>query len=711
MMHRDEQQRRLRIAALLFAGIAAFFTPSVPRAEQPDLQELRQRCEAARHEDASKRPGNVHTSGDLDLGKLAKRARLRGKTLRTASGDEIRLFGIDNPRTELGLTRFEADDGAPVGGLLVLDRELRLDGAVIGGDVVFAPERMPDGSVMVPVALRRITLRNTLVCGQLRLTGVRTQAGASFSGSTFLGGVSIENGRFAGSMVFGDVAFAARQGTTSANDVPEPAFKISRSEFRDALTLHCLTPLGAGDDASGRVELSHSKVGGDLLMGAIACADTRPEIPALGTVLLNNSRFTGKRLRIERLDVRQRLHAANAVFTTPLFLGGSRLAKAEFNNAVFEKGARFTGHLSPGWKNAEFNLASFGKADLVFADLPITERAGFTDVSFAGPVEVTDVAWQLADFREAVFEDTLAIHVSEIDRADFAGARFRQAVLMRSNRFGDASVAATGRATAADALDLSRAHFARGLDLFGSDFGGPVILAQISVNAQDLLFTWKQLRGLGRAADDESLYRLLQTSLRARGDLAGANEALYLQLRAAKDGAGEAPALAGIPEPTLLDTAHDTVVACRGGHVGACLWGYGVRPLRVAFWLAVLTGITILVLLLPSFVTAFLDRGPDLRFQPGQLPLSPRPSSWSWQRVRQGISGQARVLSAVFAGLQIATGVGVVRAVAIVDPGSPQVWALWILRVAGMIALGALVLSIGQSVPVVGDLLSFILPG
>lgn len=225
-----------------------------------------------------------------------------------------------------------------------------------------------------------------------------------------------------------------------------------------------------------------------------------------------------------------------ADFASAAFRGEARFASAAFSGRATFTSARFGAA-------AKFSAAAFA-ADAELDSATFAAEADFTGASFRSP----------ADFHQAVFQGTAVFRRADfLAEADHSQTMFFGEAVFRDSRFGaDASFVGTrftgaaefDAAKAAGRLDFSAAQFLATARFFTTSagsitFGDARFDDQIVMNgisAGDIELDVAATRLVDGAANQEHVLSLLETTAKARDDLAVANDARFERLRVQSQG-------------------------------------------------------------------------------------------------------------------------------------------------------------------------------
>ncbi|MGO8867707.1 MAG: pentapeptide repeat-containing protein, partial [Alphaproteobacteria bacterium] len=393
-------------------------------------------------------------------------------------------------------------------------------------------------------------------------------------------------------------------------------------------------------------------------------------------------------------------HFQGAVFSKQPDFGQANFeAGAAFNAASFDQGARFFQTRFGALGVASFDGASF------------SELANFRETRFAGSADFVGVSASNAtlDYRDAVFDSDANFHSSTLSVADFGNARFSGAA-----RFTSVRLLSTPRCALSEDVSL---NFER------SNFGGPVslsfdsIVAPINfsfVNFQtgnlsmhwDRVADWTYLRALslgqkegcesnwrffaaqgGKPERGAEFYQRLEDNYRKQGLLDDAT-AVYLRKERAI---------------TAELSSHDLYYWWRK-LVEDKFWGYGVSPENV-IWVWLVS--TVIFAFVYFFYRGRIE--PDAewampKISLADLPISVNDASREATPCPAVRAGRALLLS--FSASTFLT-FGAVRLIA---PGRSNIrLAMVCQRLWGYFLIGCFTVALAQSVPLVGEVVSFLL--
>lgn len=288
-----------------------------------------------------------------------------------------------------------------------------------------------------------------------------------------------------------------------------------------------------------------------------------------------------------------------------------------------------------------------------------------------------------------------------------------KAVALRDVKLGHEDDCAPGNLIALDLVDanLQVADFSR-IELLGK-----INLARFTVPSQQFLFDWGQVyprliaaesrvdevdscagRSVIIAAEDNRLDKVdalgaIEMALSQRERVYDANEAYFKKSCLEESSDVQCRGLvvwSWVPVPIT-----EAISACGSARWEDCIWGYGVRPWRLAVWLVLMT-------LMASVALFFSPRNiipnediPRWRFQPRKI-ANVGPTAIGSRRV---LTGWRRGLGGLLVVTQAETSIMLGRVCIEAPNESWWVRFLWIIRFIALGLIALLLISVARSWP------------
>jgi uncharacterized protein YjbI with pentapeptide repeats len=521
----------------------------------------------------------------------------------------------------------------------------------------------------------------------------------NFEGSHFMEPVALPGVRF-----FGDVSFK------------DSRFTVTNGQSQDLAASHFTGDFDFRCARSKTTDPGYFSFQGAVFSGKVrfGCSGNPPQI---GYLDFSNARFEGPWTRFDDRVFVRGANFTSATFTQKAYFVGTRFEEyAGFNQTIFQAGAAFND--ARFLTTADFTLARFlSPAGTSFDGATFTGKGVFRGVSFESETDWVGVDARDAslDFNGVVFGGPANFHLVKMAAVNFHEARFRKTARFTSARFGAA--ASCGRLPSLS-VSLERTTFDSGADLTAARFATPVNVSYTAYGPGQLRIAWHQIADRialrsTRLADDaacplsrqtfddrlhpdvmptEEFYRVLEANFRQLGQLSDATEAYYRREHA--------------ETRRLRNGGRWAVGRLFEEHV----WGYGVRPSRVLrTWLVVtMVGVAVYLFVGSRSVNVRTPFGVP-RFRPATLPVIPEEPDWLSATRPDDAGWVRRIGRAVALSLQVSTGLEVSSARLRIDDRHVVVGFMAVQRMCGYLLLGAFVVTTAQSVPVIGQILSFVL--
>lgn len=629
--------------------------------------------------------------------------------------EKERLVGVGEPEKALGLRELENEIKQPIFGIRPIRERFVIRDSRLSFSFFSDPSLgNQDPAPYYPlVFVKKFDLSGSTVIGQV-----------NGSKSYFLDDFIAEKTHFTHSLDFSGTRFRQEANFLRARFEGD-SVDFSEAIFAGRLTMRCLnltSSMGAGSKPAF------------YFMGAKFLGPVKFDCDsALGFVNFFGAEFKSSHIRFDEVKFEETAQFSSAVFDErPFFNGAVFSSSAVFNRAIFHKGVAFIG--AKFLDGVDFRGAELGRDGLTSFDTSeISGNAVFSAVNFIGRTEFrfTDASKASIDFRDATFGEKADFHRATFCISSFKNSRFREAAVFTATTFG---VKSRFGVASNLSVDFGEVSFDEVVNFTGVRFVGPVNLSHTVYPVGKLLVAWDELAEKVRSVDatfgplskggrqvvlmvrseseqamrESEMFKRLEVNYRALDRLSDATEVYFLRRQAeALEGTGKSGVQRRPNASVWLYIWDQTTALIPGGRLSEFYWGYGVRPWRIFRALIFLLVIMASVIYFRGAIVHTKSMPAVPKWKPSELPLRSR-----WYRhqtyLAPGSSRRIRVILSIVLSLDILTGLRL-WSVALVEV--PLFWAtcMVLMRVLGIAALVMFLVSFAQVIPVVGEMLSFLL--
>jgi len=620
----------------------------------------------------------------------------------------------------LDLPGLECQIGRQVAGIRGVVERFSISHSTISGEIISpTPGELAAEDFFPLTFLQDFVLRDSKVEGKTKLNFVQFSQDFNAKGTTFCGALSLNSAQFHGRANFSEANLN--------NNIIDLQYAI----FHKMADFTSIKTVGDACDSevSGDPLLNFS---GAMIKGGIYFRGGEiPQSKRLCEVMFYGTTIDGPLIRWEDLEFQGSANFSNANFKKKAHFVGVRFkGHAGFNEVRFESGADFHGAMFEN--KADFVNARFGEFETVSFDfVKFLGQTDFSGAQLAGLADFVGAEILSGDFSDTEFAKNVSFHTARLHVIDFQNARFRGKAVFSSANFGSNKPCGQQGNLSANFL---RATFDKDLDMTASKIYAPVNFSYIAFDPGRYHVKWDQISGRlvsedawlkedegcsdlrsferkidsPNAMSEENLYLLLEANFRKQDRLSDANHAYFLAQHAKASSTGrirDYNRTAGTP--SFSRRIYAGCCSCLNLSISECFWGYGVAPLRPIGWLCVFWLVFAVVYKIVPKRLVLVDR--ELRW--------PRVKLWMLPVTTVGMpawAGRPRYFSNSFllaleASAIAFTGVELRRVELRLAPNDWFRVVMIVQRAFGLFLVSLAGVAFGQSVPVLGKVLSFLL--